>query len=87
MNDSHIHVYKKDELPDRWHYSKHRLVPPITVTADVGWFILTVSQNLCRIELTKYEEYMNALSKSPTFLLEIMGNDISSKTLQQYCMF
>lgn len=43
MTDSHIHVYKKDELPDRWHYKNHRLVAPITVTADVGWFILTVS--------------------------------------------
>jgi len=43
MNDSQIHVYKKDELPARWHYKNHRLVAPITVTADVGWFILTVS--------------------------------------------
>lgn len=41
LNNDHITIYRKDELPERWCYKHHKLVPPITVVAESGWFILT----------------------------------------------
>ncbi|VDI58864.1 Hypothetical predicted protein [Mytilus galloprovincialis] len=41
MGNSHIKVFKKDTLPDRWHYRNNKLVAPIIVVADLGWYILT----------------------------------------------
>ncbi|XP_041372194.1 glycerophosphocholine cholinephosphodiesterase ENPP6-like [Gigantopelta aegis] len=37
----HMKAYLRDEIPDRWHYKRGRYVAPITLIADVNWFILT----------------------------------------------
>ncbi|XP_076455803.1 glycerophosphocholine cholinephosphodiesterase ENPP6-like [Babylonia areolata] len=34
-------VYRKSDLPDRWHYKHGRYVAPLTAVADLGWFILS----------------------------------------------
>ncbi|RXM30932.1 Ectonucleotide pyrophosphatase/phosphodiesterase family member 6 [Acipenser ruthenus] len=39
-------VYKKEEIPDRFHYKKGKFVSPLTLVAEPGWFI---------IELFNYE--------------------------------
>ena len=39
----HLAVYRRETLPDRWHFSEHRRIPPIVAVADEGWFIATRS--------------------------------------------
>ncbi|XP_072371963.1 glycerophosphocholine cholinephosphodiesterase ENPP6 isoform X1 [Scyliorhinus torazame] len=39
-------VYKKDEIPDRYHYKEGKFVAPITLIADQGWFIIQNIQKL-----------------------------------------
>lgn len=41
MKQEHMSVYKKEDLPERWHYKNHKRVAPIVVVADIGWYILT----------------------------------------------
>lgn len=36
----HLHVYRKDDIPSRWHYKNHRRILPILVVADEGWMIV-----------------------------------------------
>ncbi len=35
----HMTVYRKDEIPDRYHYRDHRRIPPIIGVADEGFSI------------------------------------------------
>ncbi len=43
----HLFVYRKDEIPERYHYRSHRRVPPILAVADEGW-VITTSERLER---------------------------------------
>lgn len=36
----HLNVYRRQELADRWFFKNHRLVPPVLVQADPGWFLV-----------------------------------------------
>ncbi|CAH2300396.1 Ectonucleotide pyrophosphatase phosphodiesterase family member 6 [Pelobates cultripes] len=40
----HANVYKKEDIPDRFHYKKGKFVSPLTIIAEEGWFI-TVSKD------------------------------------------
>lgn len=33
-------VYKKEEIPERWHYRYNSRIQPIIAVADEGWYIL-----------------------------------------------
>lgn len=44
-------VYKKEEIPERWHYKYNSRVQPILAVADEGWYIL---QNKSDNFLCKY---------------------------------
>lgn len=35
----HVSVYAKEEIPERFHYRRHRRVPPVIAVADEGWTI------------------------------------------------
>jgi predicted AlkP superfamily pyrophosphatase or phosphodiesterase len=35
----HFDVYTRETMPDRYHFSKNRLIPPILITARPGWHI------------------------------------------------
>lgn len=37
----HLRVWRKQETPQRWHYRKHRRIPPLLAVADAGWRIAT----------------------------------------------
>ncbi|XP_067838667.1 glycerophosphocholine cholinephosphodiesterase ENPP6 isoform X2 [Heptranchias perlo] len=39
-------VYKKDEIPDRYHYKGGKFVAPLTLLAEQGWFIIENIQKL-----------------------------------------
>jgi predicted AlkP superfamily pyrophosphatase or phosphodiesterase len=41
-NVLHIKVYKKDDIPERWHYRNHRRILPVLVVAEEGWLVLKV---------------------------------------------
>jgi predicted AlkP superfamily pyrophosphatase or phosphodiesterase len=36
----HLKVFKREEIPARWHYRDHPRVPPILGVADEGWQVL-----------------------------------------------
>ncbi|MEE9562390.1 MAG: ectonucleotide pyrophosphatase/phosphodiesterase [Thermoanaerobaculia bacterium] len=40
----HLQVYRKDDLPDRFHYRDHRRIQPIIGLADEGWSITSRSR-------------------------------------------
>ncbi len=37
----HMQVYRKDTMPARFHYTRHRRIPPLLCLADDGWTINT----------------------------------------------
>lgn len=37
----HMQVYRKSEIPDRWHYRDHPRIMPILAVADEGWSIIS----------------------------------------------
>ncbi len=41
----HLSVYRREEIPDRFHYRDHQRIPPILGIADEGW-VVTTSQEL-----------------------------------------
>ncbi|KAM9670703.1 glycerophosphocholine cholinephosphodiesterase ENPP6 isoform 2-T2 [Dama dama] len=42
----HMTVYKKEDIPSRFHYKKGKFVSPLTLVADEGWFITENRQSL-----------------------------------------
>lgn len=43
----HLHVYRKEEFPKRFHYANNERVLPILVYADLGYHISGVSGSRC----------------------------------------
>ncbi|XP_043945787.1 glycerophosphocholine cholinephosphodiesterase ENPP6 [Protopterus annectens] len=41
-----LNVYKKEEIPERFHYKKGIYVSPLTLVAEKGWFITEKRENL-----------------------------------------
>uniref|UniRef100_A0A8D2KDJ3 Ectonucleotide pyrophosphatase/phosphodiesterase family member 5 n=2 Tax=Urocitellus parryii TaxID=9999 RepID=A0A8D2KDJ3_UROPR len=59
-------VYKKEEIPERWHYKYNDRIQPIIAVADEGWYIL---QNKSDDFLLGNHGYDNALAEMhPIFL-------------------
>nr|XP_002746650.2 ectonucleotide pyrophosphatase/phosphodiesterase family member 5 [Callithrix jacchus]XP_008992776.2 ectonucleotide pyrophosphatase/phosphodiesterase family member 5 [Callithrix jacchus] len=59
-------VYKKEEIPERWHYKYNNRIQPIIAVADEGWHI---SQNKSDDFLLGNHGYDNALAEMhPIFL-------------------
>ncbi|KAM4810055.1 glycerophosphocholine cholinephosphodiesterase ENPP6 [Rhinophrynus dorsalis] len=42
----HMNVYEKEEIPDRFYYKKGKFVSPLTLVADLGWFIAESKEKL-----------------------------------------
>ena len=40
---SHMRVYKKQDIPDRWHYKHNRRILPLLGVAEEGWMIFQVT--------------------------------------------
>ncbi|NWV45089.1 ENPP4 triphosphatase, partial [Daphoenositta chrysoptera] len=62
--NSHMKVYLKEEIPDRFHYRHHRRIQPIILVADEGW---TIVQNESLAKLGDHG-YDNALGSMHPFL-------------------
>ncbi len=45
----HLQVFRKEEMPERFHYRKHPRIPPLLALADEGWMILS-RRRLAQIE-------------------------------------
>jgi len=59
-------VYKREEIPERWHYKYNHRIQPIIAVADEGWYIL---QNKSDNFLLGNHGYDNALADMhPIFL-------------------
>jgi predicted AlkP superfamily pyrophosphatase or phosphodiesterase len=37
--ESHFHVYRRENMPKRYHYTDNRRIPPVILVADEGWYI------------------------------------------------
>ena len=48
-NISHLSVYRKEDLPERYHYSHSDRIQPIVVEADVGWNICGNKTKSCTL--------------------------------------
>lgn len=42
-NVRHMTAYKKEDIPERWHFKNNRRVMPIFLVAEKGWLITAVS--------------------------------------------
>ncbi|NXQ77164.1 ENPP4 triphosphatase, partial [Quiscalus mexicanus] len=62
--NSHMKVYLKEEIPDRFHYRHHKRIQPIILVADEGW---TIVQNESLSKLGDHG-YDNALPSMHPFL-------------------
>ncbi|KAM4835426.1 ectonucleotide pyrophosphatase/phosphodiesterase family member 5 isoform 1-T2 [Thomomys bottae] len=68
LADAHpnLTVYKREEIPKRWHYRHNERIQPIIAVADEGWYIL---QNKSDDFLLGNHGYDNALAEMhPIFL-------------------
>ena len=45
-NISHMTVYKKQNIPEEYHWKHNRRIPPIFVDPDVGWIVRTSRANV-----------------------------------------
>ncbi|NWW80353.1 ENPP4 triphosphatase, partial [Climacteris rufus] len=62
--NSHMQVYLKEEIPERFHYRHHKRIQPIILVADEGW---TIVQNESPSKLGDHG-YDNALASMHPFL-------------------
>ena len=44
----HMTVYKKADIPVRFHYKHHRRIPPIIAIAEEHWHIMVGSKTSCK---------------------------------------
>lgn len=56
----HLTVYRKEDIPDHWHYRDNRRILPILLVADEGWMI---------VEVHNYTKYNRLCSFLFSFLL------------------
>jgi len=35
----HFHVYRRENMPARYHFTDNRRIPPVVLAADDGWYI------------------------------------------------
>lgn len=63
-----LRVYRKSEIPERWHYRKHRRIMPIIAVADEGWTIAS-RRSSRRRESGGDHGYDNALPSMRAILL------------------
>lgn len=42
-NVEHLQVYKREDVPDHWHYSNNRRILDVVAVADEGWTIVKVT--------------------------------------------
>jgi predicted AlkP superfamily pyrophosphatase or phosphodiesterase len=62
----HLRVYRKEEIPERWHFRNHRRIAPIIAVADDGWSIITGTSRRIRGGNHGYD---NALESMRAILL------------------
>jgi len=68
----HMHVYNKEDIPDRFFYKKGKFVSPLTLVAEEGWFIVEVKYG-SKILIHECEkvQYMKTIRKICSFMLSI----------------
>lgn len=68
-NINNVTVYKKDDIPDHWHYKKNKRIMPVILVADEGWSITKNKSVLSKYRGRGNHGYDNRLSSmKPIFL-------------------
>ena len=52
---AHMQVFKKQDIPDYWHYKNNRRILPILGVADEGWSILKVCKRFTNLKVILIE--------------------------------
>ena len=39
----HANVYRRDDIPDRWHYKRNRRVPDLLVVPELGYSVVCLA--------------------------------------------
>ncbi len=68
-NVKYITVYKKDEIPDRFHYKNHYRIKELLVLAEEGWSILVQNRGLLSRPLSGAHGYDNSLRSMEAIFL------------------
>ncbi|KAK6183339.1 hypothetical protein SNE40_010840 [Patella caerulea] len=68
-NEMHATVYKKDDIPERYHYKNNRRVAPIVAIAEEGWLISDKPKKYSKLHSLGGHGYDNRfMSMKPIFL-------------------
>lgn len=69
QNVSHISVFKKEDIPDHWHYRNNRRIMPVFLLAEEGWSITKNKRKAASYHGKGAHGYDNRLnSMKPIFL-------------------
>lgn len=75
QNPGHFQVFTKETTPPRFHFSKHRRIPPLTFVAEEGWYLKNSIKDALKPGVFGLHGYDNTsnqmqavfLAKGPTF--------------------
>ncbi|CAH1795669.1 unnamed protein product, partial [Owenia fusiformis] len=45
IKQDHFDIYRKEEIPERWHYQNHHRIAPLIVQAHSGWILDFLNQS------------------------------------------
>ncbi|VDO00828.1 unnamed protein product [Rodentolepis nana] len=65
----HCKVYKKEEIPDEYHYKNNDRVAPIVVIAEKGWMLLTNESNPFTGSIVGNHGYNNSNADMHPFII------------------
>ncbi|KER24416.1 hypothetical protein T265_07928 [Opisthorchis viverrini] len=65
----YMHAYKKEDVPERWFYSRSPRIAPVIVFADVGWVIVKSSEYQIKFKKGGKHGYDPASPEMSPFLL------------------
>lgn len=51
----HSNVYRRDEIPERWHYKRNRRIPDLLVVPEIGFVVVSFRYS---INLSYVDNYL-----------------------------
>ena len=58
----HANVYRRDDIPDRWHYKRNRRVPDLLVVPEIGYSVV------CLIFKFTFDDLLLLISRNPKII-------------------
>ncbi|XP_052806095.1 glycerophosphocholine cholinephosphodiesterase ENPP6-like [Mya arenaria] len=74
----HMHVFRREDLHERWFFKRHFLVPPILLYADLGWHIIHPKTLKGLLQFKAHHGYDNA-EKDMRGIFSAIGPDFKTQ--------